>query len=243
MNTLSQRKQSKKQPEKKEKFKKSETVIIKRSQINFMPGNPKRHTQEAVQKQLRNFKNVGFLGGIVWNETTSNLISGHKRLMAMDQIIGYDGTPAKDYNVKIEKVSLTRKQEIEQNIFMDAQATNTPQDLDMLANLIPEIDFKLAGLEDNDLKLLNIEVPLFTSENTSIKNDFQKLGSDYEQRKKKMQQIKKELKRGLMASQGATYVTLSFDKYENKAQFLETYGFNPDSIMIKGEEFFEKMNE
>lgn len=233
----------KKQPDKKEKFRQSETVIIKRSQINFMHGNPKRHTQEGIQKQLRNFKNVGFLGGLVWNEATGNLVSGHKRLMAMDLVYGYDGTPDKDYKVKVEKVSLTDKQEKEQLVYMDARATNTPQDFDLLANLIPDIDYKLAGLEENDLKLLNIEVPLFTGNNIEIKNDFTDLGKSYEERKKQMQKVKKELKRGLMASQGALYVTLSFDKYENKAQFLETYGFDPDSIMVKGEEFFEKMNQ
>jgi len=233
---------AKKQPEKKEKFKQSETVIIKRSQINFMPGNPKRHTQEAIQKQLRNFKNVAFLGGLIWNEGTGNLISGHKRLYALDMIFNNTKDHPVDYDVKVEKINLTRKQEIEQNIFMDAQATNTPQDLDLLANLIPEIDYKLAGLEDNDLKLMNIEIPVLTGEASDIKNDFADLGRSYEDRKKQMQQVKKDMKKGLMYQQSAAYVTLSFDKYENKAQFLDTFGFRPDSIMIKGEEFFEKLN-
>jgi len=223
-------------------LKQSETVVIKRNQINFAIYNPKRHTKELIQKQLKNFKDIGFLGGIVWNELTGNLVSGHKRIMSMDVYFNYNGTPETDYQVKVEKCSLTEKQEKEQNIFMDARATNTAQDLDMVALLIPDIDFKLAGLDDTDMRLMDIQIPDLTGGNEEIKSDFASADKDYQQRKETLKQSKKDLKKGLVYSQSASYVTLSFDNYQNKSQFLDTYGFRPDAIMIKGEEFFDKLN-
>lgn len=224
------------------KLKQSETVVIKRSQINFAPYNPKKHTKELILKQLKNFKDVGFLGGVVWNDLTGNLVSGHKRIMAQDVYYKYDGTPETDYDVKVEKVSLTEKQEKEQNIFMDARGTNTSQDMDMLSLIIPDIDFKLAGLDEIDLKLMDIQIPSLIGESSEIQADFKSVGQEYQQRKENLQKAKKDLKKGLAYSQNASYVTLSFDNYQNKAQFLDTYGFRPDSVMLKGEEFFDKLN-
>ena len=62
-------------------YKQSETVVIKRSQINFAPYNPKNHTKEQINEIKKNIKRVAFLGGIVWNVITGNLIDGHKRVM------------------------------------------------------------------------------------------------------------------------------------------------------------------
>lgn len=224
------------------KLKQSETVWIKRSQINFAPYNPKKHTKDAILKQLKNFKDVGDLGGKVWNRLTGNLVSGHKRVMALDVYYNYDGTPERDYDVKVEAVELTEKQEKEQNIFMDARGTNTAQDLDMLSLLIPEIDYKLAGLDDTDIRLMDIQVPELTGRSDEIKTDFELTKKDYQERKDSLKQAKKNLKEGLVYSQSASYVTLSFDNYQNKSQFLDAYGFRPDTVMIKGEEFFDKLN-
>ena len=108
---------SKKEKKEKQLYNKSETITIKRSQINFAPFNPKKHSQEQINQMRKNIKNVGFLGGIIWNEQTSNLVDGHKRTMSLDLIHGYDGTPEKDYDIKVEKISLDLKTEKEQNIF------------------------------------------------------------------------------------------------------------------------------
>ena len=51
----------------------SETKIIKRSQINLNPCNPKVHTDADIKQQKANIKKVGLIGGIQWNETTGIL--------------------------------------------------------------------------------------------------------------------------------------------------------------------------
>ena len=96
----------------------SVTKTIKRSQINLNPYNPKIHSDADIKLQKANIKKVGFLGGIQWNETTGNLIDGHKRVMSYDLIKGYDGSAEKDYDIKVEAVEFDEKTEKEQLLFM-----------------------------------------------------------------------------------------------------------------------------
>ena len=131
------------------RLKQSETRDIKRSEINLNPVNPKRHTEEAVKLQKKNLKKVGFLGGIVWNERTGNLIDGHRRVMAMDLLYKYDGTPSTDYSLKVEAVSLDEKQEKEQLTYM--AVGNTKADFDLIARYAPDIDLSDVGLGAEDL--------------------------------------------------------------------------------------------
>lgn len=232
----------KKQPQPKEPkpdiIRSSETVTIKRSQIHFAAYNPKRHTEDGIKQQLKNFKNVGFLGGIVWNETTGNLVAGHKRVMSWDIFYKYDGTTKTDYNLKVEKITLTEKQEKEQNIFMDARSANTPQDYDLLALMLPDIDYKLAGLDADELNLISIESPMMNlAPANEIREDLKVLGKDFEQKKADVKAAKAKIKDEIFTNQGDSYVSLSFDNYENKCAFMERFGFTNDLRFIKGESF------
>ena len=80
--------EEKQAPEPKKKYRESETITIKRSQINFAPYNPKNHTKKKIDEIKANIKRVGLLGGIIWNKTTSNLIDGHKRVIVTGKQIG-----------------------------------------------------------------------------------------------------------------------------------------------------------
>lgn len=229
----------------KKQLKQSETVVIKRTQINFAPYNPKKHTKELIQKQLKNFKNIGFLGGIVWNSLTSNLVSGHKRIMAMDIYYGYDGTLGTTYDVKVEKVKLSDKQEKEQNIFMDVASANTKQDLTLLADLLPDIDYEGAGLEMRDIELIMVEAPFtgLQSDNEPAKNDYKELSKEFDKKKQEIKDLKKQIKEQTALKHGEKYVTLNFSSYENKTMFMESFGYNPDDLYVSGEDFFDKINE
>ena len=94
-------------------IKTSETSVIKRSQINLNPLNPKRHTEEAIKQQKKNLQKIGFLGGIVWNKLSGNLIDGHRRVYAMDLLYKYDGSKEADYDIKVEVCELNEKTEKE----------------------------------------------------------------------------------------------------------------------------------
>lgn len=224
-------------------IKQSETVVIKRSQINFAPYNPKNHSKQAIETQKKNFKKVGFLGGIVWNAATSNLVSGHKRIMALDLINGYNGTEQTDYEIKVEMVEMDDKTEKEQNIFMDAQSTNTKQDYRLIAEIINDIDYTLAGLTDNDLNIIEAVSPAFSIGNDPIQqNDIDEIANVYREKKDSVKKAKAEQKqKAIAAFEGDSYVILSFNNYENKVAFMERMGFEITQKYIQGEMFSEKI--
>lgn len=155
----------------------SETKIIKRSQINLNPCNPKVHTDADIKQQKANIKKVGLIGGIQWNETTGNLIDGHKRVMSVDLIQGYDGTPETDYDIKVEAVDFDEKTEKAQLLFM--AKSQDPIDYNLVAKnfSIDEIDFKAAGFTEQDteqIKMLqdDLEASLKESGMDDFSEDF-----------------------------------------------------------------------
>lgn len=155
----------------------SETKIIKRSQINLNPCNPKVHTDADIKQQKANIRKVGLIGGIQWNETTGNLIDGHKRVMSVDLIQGYDGTPETDYDIKVEAVDFDEKTEKEQLLFM--AKSQDPIDYNLVAKnfSIDEIDFKAAGFTEQDteqIKMLqdDLEASLKESGMDDFSEDF-----------------------------------------------------------------------
>lgn len=155
----------------------SETKIIKRSQINLNPCNPKVHTDADIKQQKANIKKVGLIGGIQWNKTTGNLIDGHKRVMSVDLIQGYDGTPETDYDIKVEAVDFDEKTEKEQLLFM--AKSQDPIDYNLVAKnfSIDEIDFNAAGFTEQDteqIKMLqdDLEASLKESGMDDFSEDF-----------------------------------------------------------------------
>ncbi|WP_312208299.1 ParB N-terminal domain-containing protein [Empedobacter sp.] len=227
------------------KVRQSETIIVKRSQIKFAPYNPKNHSKQAIDEIKRNFKNVAFLGGIVWNETTGNLIDGHKRLMALDVINRYDGS--EDYEVKVEKIELDLKTEKEQNVFQTRSRTELDDEL--MRQLLHDIDYKNAGLDEFDLNYYGVPVPEL--ENNSIANEIESLyepvaeqkAFDAEVRKEAVKQAKEEIKEKAIekAKDMTAYVMLSFDDHNAKAAFCQRFDINENENIVKGEEFSNKI--
>lgn len=158
----------------KQKYKESDTITINRSQINFAAYNPRLEDPKVVDTLRRNFKKVAFLGGIAWNPTTGNVISGHKRLKALDIMNAYDGSDTADYEVKVESFEMDLQMEKEQNIFMNAEDAQGSFDFKMLADMLPDLDLKNTGLSDATIDLIELEVPSYTFGNSeNIINDMQ----------------------------------------------------------------------
>ena len=127
----------------------SNTEVVKRSQINLNPYNPKRHTDAQVKQQVKNIRKNGYLGGIVWNKATGNLIDGHRRVQALDHINKYDGSPEKDYDIKVEVVDFDEKTEKEQMTYM--ALGNSKADYNLVAQYAPDIDLAAAGVSQEDM--------------------------------------------------------------------------------------------
>lgn len=229
---------------KKKALETSETRVIKRSNIAFHSKNPKRHAEERIKLQAKNLKKVGYLGGIVWNETTGNLIDGHRRIKAMDLYYDYDGTPETDYEVKVEVVHMNEKEEKQQLAYM--AAGDTKADLDLLADIANDIDLGEIGLEQSEIDdILNIangsddETPDILAELVVPTKKVPEKGSaEYEAAKAKVKAGKAKTREIAQrdALNDAAHVTLSFSTYDNFVAFCDLMGVAPDVKFIKGEE-------
>lgn len=239
-------------------LKESEVKVVKRSQIAFNPRNPKRHTDESIKRQLKNFKSIGILGGLVLNMTDGKLISGHKRIQALDLYYKYDGTPETDYEVRVEAVELDEKSATEQLTFMSG-ITDTRPDYNLIAPYVSEIDPAAAGLDeaeygklmalagDREMKVDVVDASdAFFSPKTDLKDDMKTSEEIVQEHKEKpkmtAEQVKAEKANNdrIATTRQDTqdlYVFLSFKDIEEKAAFCELLGYAPtNSMMIPGED-------
>ena len=245
---------------KEKKQKGSETVEIMRSQILLNPKNPKVHSDEQVKSQVKNIRKNGYLGGIIWNEESGNLVDGHRRVMALDIIHKYDGSPETDYPVKVEKVVFDKKTELEQLTY--SALGNSKADYNLVARYIDDIDYRDVGISDEDYQRIRELSPMVADVGmASMDEDF--ISTDYEpatelndaddktaediirehKEKPKMtkEQVKAEKKKcDNVASNRQEnqdlYVFLSFETLEDKFAFCELLGETPtNSMMVSGE--------
>lgn len=220
------------------KHKSSESITIQRSEINLADYNP-RKLSDTARKQLKaNIKRLGIMGGIVWNEATGNLVSGHQRISILDEINGY---PKNDYAITVEKVALSDKEEKEQNIFLNSKSVQGEFDSDLMANIITDIDPILAGLDEYDLTMLSLETP--SIDFTDIMKKAEMLSPPTAPQSKEEIKAKKEKYSSEVDDrwEGEPTVTLSFDSFQNKAEFMEALGKDLYDKIIKGEEVAEKL--
>lgn len=217
------------------KIKQSETKEVMRSQLSLNPYNPKKHSDKQVDGQRKNIKAFGYLGGIVWNQRTGNLIDGHRRVKALDQLNKYDGS--NDYPLKVEVVDFDEKQEKEQMTYMALGSTRP--DYQMIADYLPDIDPNLAGIEPYDLAQIESFLPqepvvvetmddLITPEVTMERRAVAK-----EQRQENKQQAMSE-QRDIEA-----YITISFANDEEKKLFCDITGMRYGDKFIAGKDILE----
>ena len=222
-------------------MKQSETIILNRSQVNFAPYNPRKKDKKVIESLKKNFKKVGFLGGIIWNKTTGNLVGGHKRMETLDLIYNYDGTKEKDYDIKVEMVEFDLKTEQEQNIYLNNKKQQGETDFELMSKLIEVIDIDSAGLDIQDIEIIEALVPdLEKKKKDDIQNDISELNK--ESNKKSIKELKKNIKNNVGGSQMATHFTITFKTYEEKAEFLESIGINGDETIITSTKYLDRLN-
>lgn len=224
----------------------SQTMEVMRSEIKFAPFNPKIHTPEEIDEMVNNFHRVGFMGGIVYNVITGNLLDGHKRLMSLDYINGYNGKPSTDYIVKVECVKLDMETEKEQNLFFTF--STTPPDTDLMRQLIPDVDTVNAGLDEDDLRRYGIEPEAdyssFIEQSTSdevIQPEAteESEGADEcevtegEPKSKQYEALNKA------SEDDNNYLMLVFASKEGRDDFLNAYNLSEHTTAISGEALSE----
>lgn len=255
------------------KVSQSETVVIKRSEINPADYNPRKLSDEARKKLKANIKANGLIGGLVYNEETKNLVSGHQRLSIADEINKYNPeTKENDYDIKLEQISVDLKKEKELNIWFNSTSVQGTYDYSKLALMIPDIDVNLAGLDEVDISMVEIEMPTIediviptfepqqdkkiaaeiengkhdeqNTEETTGNNEGEETEKSELSAEEKKAAVKaiKEKVKNAATYEGEPYFTVSFDSYENKAFFLERFQIGAETRFIKGEELAEKLD-
>lgn len=233
-------------------IKQSFTQTVKRSEIKLNPYNPKRHTDEEVKLQVKNIKKNGYLGGIVYNIQSGNLIDGHRRVQALDTIHKYDGTPETDYDIKVETVDFDEKTELEQMTYMATQ--NAKADWNLIADYIDIIDPETVGLTPEEIKAIEdlaaeaaeaqVEdlTGMFVREpEYELKKDEATFDDIEEQRKNKPSQTKEEVKAikenntriaNTRNAAVSRHILLEFADEDSFTVFCESVGEMPRQNMV-----------
>lgn len=246
------------------KFIKSQSVELNRSAIHFADYNPRSISDESKKTLKRGIKKFGLVGGIIVNKRTGlTVVSGHQRLAVMDDLQKYDTkTKENDYKIRVDVIDVDEKQEKELNVLMNNPNAQGTWDYEKLRELIPDIDYKDAGLTDADLNMIGVDFLLQTEEENDLAsalNDLMSPVTEQMAEEKAMRQAEKELERQAKVqhmkdvkaqvrdqAQETTanmdaYVILSFDTWDAKANFMERFGYNPNEKFLKGEVFDEQV--
>ncbi|WP_300701303.1 ParB/RepB/Spo0J family partition protein [Bacteroides sp.] len=238
------------------KYIKSQSVEVDRSQIHFASYNPRTLSENEKKTLKRGIKKFGLVGGIVVNKRTGmTVVSGHQRLTVMDELNKF---PENDYAIRIDLIDVDEKQEKELNILMNNPNAQGKWDYDALASLVPDIDWKDAGLTDVDLNLIGCDYLLKTEEENSIADALDDMMSPVTEQKEAdkaakqleraekvahMKEVKQQVKENAQktAEDMDAYVMLSFDTYEAKAAFMKRFGYEREMKFIKGEVFSDQV--
>ena len=238
----------------------SESVEILRSQINLHEKNPRSISTENRKVLKRGIKKFGMVGGIVVNKRTNyTLVSGHQRLSVMDELQKYNPkTKENDYIIRVDLIDVEEKEEKELLILLNNPSAQGEWNYDILRELIPDIDYKDAGLTEQDLDIIGVDFNFQTEEENAITTELDDLmapvheehQAEVAQRQAEraekvahLKQVKEEVKQAATkaAANMDAYLMLSFDTWDAKAEFCEKFGFNPDEKFLKGEIFSEKI--
>lgn len=234
------------------KYIKSESVELNRSAIHFADYNPRKLSEESRKTLKRGIKKFGLVGGIVVNKRTGlTVVSGHQRLSVMDELQKF---PENDYRIRVDVIDVDEKQEKELNILMNNPNAQGSWDYDALARIMPDINYKDAGLTDADLNMIGCDFLLQTEEENSLADELEDMMHPLVQREEAekaarqleraekvahMKDVKQQVREQAQkqAQDMDAYVMLSFDTFEAKAAFCERFGYDPYMKFIKGEVF------
>lgn len=233
------------------------TKVVKRSEIHLSDYNPRKITEEGKKALKKSIKTYGIVGGIIVNSQTNNtIVGGHQKVSILDEIYKYNSkTKENDYEIKAEFIDVDERIEKQLNIVLNNPNVGGEWDFDALASLVPEIDWKDAGLTENDLNLICVDYLLKTEEESSLAQGLDELMGQVKEKKAlekemkaekseaekiaHMKEVKKQVQENAqkVAEDMDAYVMLSFDTYAHKVEFMNRFGYPGDMRIIKGEVF------
>ena len=238
------------------KYFSSTIVEVKRSEIHPADYNPRKIDEQGKRMLKRSMKQFGVVGGIIVNSQTGNtIVGGHQKVSVLDELNKYnEATHENDYTLRVELINVDEKTEKSLNVALNNPNIGGQWDYDALARLVPDIDYKDAGLTDADLNMIGCDFLLQTEEENSLADALDEMMQPVTERKEAekaakqleraekvahMKDVKQQVKAAAQkqAQDMDAYVMLSFDTFEAKAAFCERFGYDPYMKFIKGEQF------
>ena len=133
------------------KFQKFETIRLNRKDIKNAEYNPRKIGEQEFKRLKKVLKDKGLVMPIVWNERTGNIVGGHQRIKALDQLEKNDS-----YFIDVAKISVPEDEEIHLNIMLNNESIMGSYDIDLLKDLDVKIDLDLksVGFSDADVDLI-----------------------------------------------------------------------------------------
>ena len=200
------------------------------------------------------------VGGIVVNQATGyTIVGGHQKVSVLDELNKYNEvTHENDYTLRVELINVDEKTEKSLNVALNNPNIGGQWDYDALARLVPDIDYKDAGLTDADLNMIGCDFLLQTEEENSLADALEEMMQPVTEQKEAekaarqleraekvahMKDVKQQVKEQAQetAANMDAYLMLSFDTWEAKAAFCERFGYDPNMKFIKGEVFDEQI--
>lgn len=243
------------------KYFNSEIVELNRSQIKFADYNPRTITDEGKKALKRSVKRYGVIGNniLVNKRTGYTIVSGHQKVAILDDQYKYNKlTKENDYTLRIELIDVDEKTEKSINILLNNHNVGGEWDYDLLREIVPDIDYKDAGLTEADLNIIGVDFMFQTEEESDITAQLEDMMTPVTELKEAekaerqaqlqmerqakidhMKEVKQQVKEDAQqkAENMDAYVMLSFDTFAAKAAFCERFGYGRYDKFIKGEVF------
>ena len=243
------------------KYFNSEITEVKRSQIKFADYNPRTITDDGRKALKRSVKSYGVIGNnILVNKRTGNtIVSGHQKVAILDEQYKYNNvTKENDYTLRVEVIDVDEKKEKSINILLNNHNVGGEWDYDLLREIVPDIDYKDAGLTEADLNIIGVDFMFQTEDEQNLSSELESMMSPVTELKEAekaekqaqlqmerqakidhMKEVKQQVKESAQqqAENMDAYVMLSFDTFAAKAAFCERFGYGRYDKFIKGEVF------
>lgn len=242
---------------------------VKRSEIKLADYNP-RYITDDNKKNLEKSINLYGNGGLIYNELSRTLVSGHQRLSVADKEMKYDeNNPDTDYDVPVQVVNLDFKKEIECNVAHNNPNTQGQYAPYLLADVIKnntDLNLDLSNMFFNAYDIASYNLTQTVSEivvnhddtddiNSKVMNDINKQYAHKdpvkytpkeltEEEKKKAQEYKKTYNdTARNATSGHNYFIVIFPTMDDKNEFVADHNLklNNDEF-ISADDLIEAMD-